>query len=36
MFLQALDAEELGPDWFFPLDWSNDDGVAGVHFELSF
>jgi hypothetical protein len=33
--LHARDAEDLGPDRFFPLAWCG-YGVGGVQFELSF
>jgi hypothetical protein len=34
VLLQALDAEELGADRFFPRRRTADDGVGGLHVEL--
>ena len=36
VLLQALNAEELSTDRLFHLRRSGDDGIAGVHFDLSF
>jgi len=35
VLLQALDAEELGADRFFPLDWSDSSSFSGTLVDIS-